>query len=72
MITFEIDPEQELVPRVAYAYTTIGDLDTAIDLLKQYVAANPHHGFAETAGTVWWWRPVRNHPRWSEIEALTR
>jgi hypothetical protein len=57
---------------VAYAYTTIGDFDTAIDLLKQYVAANPHHGFAETAGTVWWWRPVRNHPRWSEIEAITR
>jgi TolB-like protein len=67
-ITFEIDPDQELPGRIAYMYTLSGDFDTAIDLLKRYVAANPHHGFLEQAGTVWWWRGIRNHPRYREIE----
>jgi hypothetical protein len=43
------------------------DYDVAIDLLKQYVAANTGHGFAEQAGPVWWWRDIRAQRRWQEV-----
>jgi hypothetical protein len=54
----------------AYARTLTrdpGDMDEAIDLLKQAVIANPGHDFANTAGRYWWWNDLRQHPRWSEI-----
>jgi serine/threonine-protein kinase len=66
-ITHDVDPEQELLAREAYVRTLTRDYDAAIDLLKRYVVANPGHGFAEQAGTVWWWRELRSHPRWREI-----
>jgi hypothetical protein len=65
----EIDPDQELGGRIGLMYTLF-DLDRAVDYVKVYVVANPHHHFVEAAGTVWWWRELRNHPRWSEIAAL--
>jgi eukaryotic-like serine/threonine-protein kinase len=67
MITAEIDPEQDLLSREAYVRSLMGDHDIAIDLLKRYVAANPGHGFAEQAGTVWWWRGLVTHRRWNEV-----
>jgi TolB-like protein len=66
-VTHEIDPHQDLLSVEAYIRTLTGDHDGAIDLLKRYVAANPGHPFAETAGTVWWWRGLRNHPRFHEV-----
>jgi tetratricopeptide (TPR) repeat protein len=66
-ITSEIDPEQTLLAHEAYARILTQELDAAIELLKRYVAANPGHGFVEQAGTVWWWRELRSHPRWHEV-----
>ena len=66
-VTTEIDPTQLLLPVEAYVRTLAGDLDESIDLLKRYVAANPDHDFAHTAGTAWWWRDLRAHPRFNEI-----
>ena len=63
----KIDPTQELLAVEAYVRSLLGDNDEAIDLLKRYVAANPDHDFAHTAGTVWWWRELRGHPRFSEL-----
>jgi len=62
----DFDPELELLSLEAYLRTHIGDLDEAIDLLKQVGAANPSHDFRESAGT-WWWRDIRNHPRFPEL-----
>ncbi len=70
--TSGLDDEQELVGYVAMMYTQYGEVDAAIDLLKRYVAANPHHNFAAEAGTVWWWRPVVRSPRWEEVARLGR
>ncbi|MDH3496680.1 MAG: serine/threonine-protein kinase [Gemmatimonadota bacterium] len=70
--SYEIDPEQSLIGRVGYMYSLAGDADKAIDLIKQYVAANPHHAFLESMGTVWWYRDLRQHPRWAEIEEAGR
>ena len=66
-ITHDVDPEQDLLSLEAYMRGLTGDPDIAIDLLKQYVAANPGHEFLQQAGTVWWWRELRANPRWREI-----
>jgi hypothetical protein len=66
-ITHETDPEQDLLSQEAYIRTLTGDPDAAIELLKRYMAANPGHEFLQQAGTVWWWRELRAHPRWREI-----
>jgi serine/threonine-protein kinase len=66
-VTHDVDPTQTLLSLEAYMRTHLGDHDEAIDLLKRYVAANPDHPFAEEAGTAWWWRELRNHPRFKEI-----
>jgi serine/threonine-protein kinase len=63
----EIDPTQELLHIEAYMRSLLGDNGEAIDLLRRYVAANPDHDFAHTAGTAWWWRELRTHPRFVEI-----
>jgi tetratricopeptide (TPR) repeat protein len=60
------DPELDLLSLEAYLRTLIGDQDESIDLLKRVGAANPEHDFREAAGT-WWWRSIRNHPRFSEV-----
>ncbi|MDH3458473.1 MAG: hypothetical protein OER90_16645, partial [Gemmatimonadota bacterium] len=62
----DFDPELELLSLEAYLRTLIGDQDESIDLLKRVGAANPEHDFREAAGT-WWWRSIRNHPRFSEV-----
>ncbi len=66
MATFEVDPSQGLLAREAYMRTLLGDYDEAIDLLKRAVAAEPGHGFEHQAGD-WWWRELRDHPRFSEL-----
>jgi len=66
-ITPQIDPGQELLALEAYVRTLAGDQDTAIDLLKRAVAANPDHDFATAANRSWWWAELRQNPRWREI-----
>jgi eukaryotic-like serine/threonine-protein kinase len=66
-VTHEIDPDQDLLSQEAYIRGLTGDANIAIELLKQYVAANPGHEFLQQAGTVWWWRELRANPRWKEI-----
>lgn len=63
-MTSEIDPERELLSVEAAMYSMLGDDDRAIDLLKRFKTANPHAAFDHH----WWWRTVRSHPRYREIE----
>jgi len=65
--TAQVDPGQILPALEAYARTLAGDMDEAIDLLKRAVSANPDHDFANTAGRYWWWRELRQSPRWREV-----
>jgi len=71
-VTHDIDPDQDLLSQEAYIRGLTGDPDIAIELLKQYVAANPGHEFLQQAGTVWWWRELRANPRWKEIGHAAR
>jgi hypothetical protein len=47
----------------------LGDHDEAIELLKQWVAANPSgiHGAEEEGDTFWWWREIENDPRFRRV-----
>ena len=67
-ITPQVDPELELNAVEALVRTLAGEQGKAIDLLKEAVAANPEHDFAGTVGQTWWWRTLRENPRWAELE----
>jgi hypothetical protein len=55
-----------LYAREAYMRTLAGEPDRAIDLLKEFTAANPSHDFSLLLGN-WWWRSLRDNPRWREL-----
>ncbi|HEU0076408.1 MAG TPA: hypothetical protein VFQ76_02090, partial [Longimicrobiaceae bacterium] len=57
------DPARELLLLEAHVRTTLGDEDAAIDVLKQYAAVTPDHGFDH----YWWWHPLRANPRFREL-----
>jgi serine/threonine-protein kinase len=65
-VSREFDPALELYAREAYMRTLTGEPDRAIDLLKEFTAANPTHDFGLMLGN-WWWRSLRNNPRWREL-----
>jgi len=63
----EADPTQELVLFEAFGRSLLGDYDDAINLLKRYVTA--HHAFRAQADMHWWWRDLKDHPRFKELTA---
>ena len=67
----DIDPQGELLLYEARMRVLLGDNDEAIELPKQYVAANPGH-FARGRNLNWWWRELRNDPRFQEIVRLAQ
>ncbi len=48
----------------------LGDHDEAINQLKRWLTAHPEqdHGVDEGEAS-WWWRDLRNHPRFPELLA---
>lgn len=60
-----LDPTRYLQRVEAYVRTLVGDEDEAIDLLKVYAVVNQGASFEND----WWFRSLRQHPRWSELAA---
>ena len=67
-----VDPTQELVGYEAAMRALMGDADTAITLLKRYVAANPAHSFEVGGDIHWWWRDLREHAEFSAVMGTNR
>lgn len=65
--TPHVDPPRQLLKVEAHLRTLAGDYDEAIELLKQNAAANQGTSFDDE----WWFRELRNQPRWSELAATT-
>jgi hypothetical protein len=66
----DIDPDQELAAREAVMRVLLGDLDEAVSQLNRYIVANPTHTFDLTSGDLhWWWRPLRDNPRFRALAA---
>jgi serine/threonine-protein kinase len=65
----EVDPRRDLAWTEAYMRVLLGDHDEAIDLLTQYMAANPDqiHGEESEADVYWWWKDLRDDPRFRRV-----
>jgi len=63
----DVDPQQDLLSLEAFGRALLGDRGQAIDLLRQYVAANPAHAFKRGGGISWWWRDLRTDPRFGQL-----
>jgi tetratricopeptide (TPR) repeat protein len=67
-----VDPERELLSVAAFAYTLLGDSDQAIRLLQEQIAANPQHRVGLMKMSHWWWRKLRDDPRFKALVAAPR
>jgi len=63
----DVDPEVELLSFQAFAYLLLGDRDQALRLLKEQVAANPAHRAGFARSTHWWWRDIKDDPRFKQL-----
>ncbi len=63
----DVDPRGELVGYEAFIRTLIGDNEEAIQLLQQYLTANPEHREGFVKLNSWWWRGLREDPRFREL-----
>jgi serine/threonine-protein kinase len=62
-----VDPGRELLGDEAWVRTMLGDRDEAITLLKQYLVANPEHRAGMARNQNWWWRSLRDDPRYQQL-----
>ncbi len=61
------DPEGELLGTEAFVRILLGDTDEALRLLKEYFTVNPGHRALFAKSTSWWWRPLRDDPRFADL-----
>ena len=67
-----IDARGELMGYEAFVRAQLGDKDDALALIERYLTANPEHreGFGKL--NSWWWRPVKDDPRYARIVGSPR
>ncbi len=65
--TAAIDGVRDLAWSGAFVYTLLGDVENAMRLLKEYVAANPQRvqGLRDEPG--WWFRDIEADPRFRQL-----
>jgi len=63
----KIDPTQDLVGYEAVMRALIGDADSAIIILKRYVATHPDHSFRRDGMLHWWWRDLEGRPGFQAV-----
>ena len=63
----DVDPRGELVGFAAFVRTLIGDKEQAISMLQQYLTANPEHREGFRKLNTWWWRPLKDDPRYRAL-----
>lgn len=65
--TPEIDAGGELVQLEAFVRVTLGERDEALRLLRQYMANNPEAREERGKIEYWWWRDLRQDPRYKAL-----
>ena len=63
----QIDPSQDLIIDEAVVRVILGDTSEALNLLKQYLVANPDHRVGMANTQSWWWRDLKNDPRYKQM-----
>jgi serine/threonine-protein kinase len=67
----EFDPYYDLEMYEAAVRSVLGDHEGAIELLREFTAANPG-AFAHGEERVWWWRPLRGNPDFQALVASSQ
>jgi hypothetical protein len=65
-----VDPNRELIYIEAMLRNRLGDRDESLRLLAQYLAANPQDRMTLANDQTWWWRGVRDDPRFKQLVGL--
>jgi eukaryotic-like serine/threonine-protein kinase len=68
----QTDPTGQLPLWEAVVRAQMGDPDTAVTRLREYVVANPDHAFQRDGTIHWWWIPLRDHPEFRQLLAAGR
>jgi TolB-like protein len=68
----KIDPTQEFLGFEAVARAVMGQDDSAIVVLKRYVATHPDHSFRRNGMVHWWWRGLERYPDFQAVLATER
>jgi serine/threonine-protein kinase len=68
----DVDPSRSLVYYEAFVRTLLGDRDDALRLLKEYLAANPEQRADLAQDYQWWFRDLRDDPRYRELAGTLR
>jgi len=63
----QIDPSRDLIIDEAVVRVILGDTTEALSLLKQYLVANPDHRVGMANTQSWWWRDIKNDPRYRQM-----
>lgn len=67
-ISHDVDVGDDLRWTEAKMRVLAGQEDRAIDLLGRLITGNPDHAFGTGAEIGWEWRPLRDHPRFPELQ----
>ncbi len=62
-----IDPTRDLAQLEAVVHVILGDRDEALHLLSTYVAANPQFRATMARDEGWWWKDLRDDPRFAAL-----
>jgi TolB-like protein/tRNA A-37 threonylcarbamoyl transferase component Bud32 len=65
-----VDPTRDLAQIEAAARLIVGDKDEALRLLTTYVATNPQVRESMAKDETWWFRDLKNDPRWRSLLGL--
>lgn len=67
-----IDPSRDLLIDEAVVRVILGDKDDALQVLKQYLVANPEHRAGMAESQSWWWRELKSDPRYVQMVGEAR
>jgi serine/threonine-protein kinase len=62
-----VDPRGETVNLAAIIYAQAGDKDKAISLAKRWFAANPNQRATAANDNAWWFKDIRDDPRYKAL-----
>ena len=68
----ELDPAREMMYYEVIVRSMIGDNDEALRLLSTYLASNPHLRESQADDDSWWFRDLRQDPRYGNIVGTGR
>ena len=65
-----LDPTRELIYIEALLRNMLGDRDEALRLVTTYLATNPQDRASIAADDTWWWRGLREDPRFKALVGI--